>query len=87
MKIFIDENIEERYAQGLYEDYLKEQIEQKDKEIKRLQARIDKAIEYINEHLEVTEYGEVILKHTFDKHNLKELKDILGSDKEWKKKN
>ena len=36
MKIFVDEDIEERYAQGLYEDYLKEQIEQKDKEIERL---------------------------------------------------
>ncbi len=46
------------------------------------QERIDKAIEYINEHLEATEYGEIILTHTFDKHNLKELKDILGSDKD-----
>lgn len=43
MKIFVDEDIEERYAQGLYEDYLKEQIEQKDKEIERL----NKGLEYI----------------------------------------
>ena len=46
-----------------------------------LHNKIDKALEYINEHLEVTEYGEIILTHTFDKHNLKELKDILESDK------
>ena len=39
MKIFVDEDIEERYAQGLYE----EQIEQKDKEIERL----NKGLEYI----------------------------------------
>ena len=42
MKIFTDENIEERYAQGLYEDYLKEQIKQKDKEIERLNNIINK---------------------------------------------
>ena len=49
---------------------------------KKLKTGIDKALEYINEHLDVTEYGEVILTHTFDKYNLKELEDILGSDKE-----
>jgi len=40
-KILIDESdIEERYKKGLYEDYLKEKIN-------NLQQRIDKAIEYI----------------------------------------
>lgn len=53
-----------------------------DKEMLGLKERIDKANEYINEYLETTEYGEIILTHTFDKHNLKELRDILGSDKE-----
>ena len=50
MKIFVDEDIEERYAQGLYEDYLKEQINQKDKEIERL----NKIIYLIKNNIDIT---------------------------------
>lgn len=51
MQIFIDEVIEERYGQELYEDYLKEQIEEKDKEIERLNNIIEELEIYLLNHI------------------------------------
>ena len=70
--IFIDtEDMEERYAEGLYMDYLKE-------ENKQLKDRINKAIEYITIEQLYTNYQWV--KSQYEKI-LKDLLKILG-DKE-----
>ena len=47
-----------------------------------LQSKIDKAIEYIENHFIFDdENGEYYQTHTFDKDNAKELHDILKEDK------
>ena len=52
-------------------------LNSKDYEIERLNNIINKGIEYIEER-----YNGEVLTHTFDKCNVGELLEILGSDKE-----
>ena len=59
---------------------IKEQREENDKlqqEIERLQSIIKEVREYIQDR-----YDGEVLTHTFDKDNVGELLEILGSDKE-----
>ena len=51
--------------------------DEKDKEIERLNNIIKEVREYIEER-----YNGEVLTHTFDKDNVGELLEILGSDKE-----
>ena len=63
--------------------YLNKQIKKKDKEIERLNNKIDKAIELIYTHFERDSTGVLYQKYTFDRNNIEELLKILqGSDKE-----
>lgn len=53
--------------------------------INNLQSKIDKAIEYIENHFIFDdENGEYYQTHTFDKDNAKELHDILKEEKNGK---
>ena len=73
--------IEEEYEECLQEikrlnndiKILLKENEIKEKVISKYEELTNKAIEYINQYLP---------NYDFDKTNLKELKDILGSDKE-----
>ena len=50
MNIFIDtEDMEERYAEGLYKDYLEEQNKQLQQENEKLKDNWNKLKEYVNE--------------------------------------
>ena len=58
------------------------QREEVENHINNLQSKIDKAIEYIENHFIFDdENGEYYQTHTFDKDNAKELHDILKEDK------
>ena len=73
MNIFIDtEDMEERYGEQLYQDYLVEQN-------KDLQQRIDKAIEYINENCYET-YDSYYDQKYYTLESKQELLEILKGD-------
>ena len=70
-QIFIDtQDMEERYAEGLYQDYLEE-------ENKKYKEVIDKAIEYINNNWDGCSYTDETLKNKVSELNITELLDIL----------
>jgi len=59
-----------------------EQLQKADDKINNLQFKIDKAIEYIENHFIFDdENGEYYQTHTFDKDNAKELHNILKENK------
>ena len=83
MNIFIDtEDMEERYAEGLYKDYLEEQNKQLQQERDKYKSIVDEIGKYLYFQIEIREYDEKtdeikLLNDVFNK--LKELEEGNGN--------